>query len=469
MVGAMNIVSRRSLLVGALGLQTRRPNVLFLPVDDLNDWVEDFGGHPQTVTPNIHRLATTGVRFQNAYCQAPMCNPSRASLLTGLRPSTTGVYENDDTWRDGAPKAVTLPEHFMANGYRVEGCGKIFHSKQTDFGGFHAYLKDSDTDGYKGTRPKERGFNKKNFDWGALDVPDEETPDFNVAQYASDFLGRRHDQPFFLACGFVKPHLPWYAPRPYFDKFAKANVKLPPYLKDDLADVPQSAIRQQAVDTHQAIVKADKWQDAVRAYLACINYTDTNVGRVLNALDKSPHRDNTIVVFWGDHGWHLGEKDHWQKFTLWERSCRAPLIVRTPGMKTGGQDCRRVVELLDLYPTLIDYCGLPAKKELEGASLRPLLENPRAPWTRPAITSNGAGRITVRTDAWRYSRYTDGEELYDEKADPNEWTNLASRPEQAATKKRLAALLPKEINTKKTRSWDSLSPEEKQRLRRKGL
>lgn len=471
-------MNRRSFLSCVLaaplaGLQAagKRPNVLFLPVDDLNDWVEDFGGHPQTVTPNIHQLGESGVRFQRAYCQAPMCNPSRASLLTGLRPTTTGVYENDDTWRDGAPDAVTLPAYFKQNGYRVEGCGKIFHSKQTDFGSFDAYMKDSDGEGYKGKRPHQPlAIGKKNFDWGPLDVPDEATPDFKVAQYAMDFLGRKQEKPFFLACGFVKPHLPWYAPRAYFDKFKGMDVKLPAYRKGDLDDVPRSAIRAQALEAHEAITKRNRWQEAVAAYLACIHYTDANVGRVLRALDASPYRENTIVVLFGDHGWHLGEKDHWQKFTLWERSCRAPLIVRTPGMSNGKRrDCQRVVEFLDIYPTLVDLCALPAKKELEGRSLRPLLDNPDAKWDRAAITSNGADRITVRTAEWRYGRYSDGEELYDEHADPNEWTNLAARPEHAARKKRLASMVPARINRRKLRSWDGLSLEEKQKLRGRAL
>ncbi len=207
---------------------------------------------------------------------------------------------------------------------------------------------------------------------------------------------------------------------------------------------------------------------AVAAYLACIHYCDANVGRVLDALNSSPHRDNTIVVLLGDHGWHLGEKDHWQKFTLWERSCRAPLIIRTPSMAHAGADCSRIVELLDLYPTLIDLCGLPAKPGLEGVSLKPLLANPSVTWDRPAITSNGAGRITVRTEVWRYSRYADGEELYDELRDPNEWHNLATKPEHTAIKSSLAKHLPRSINRRKLRQWSDLPTAERQKLHRRG-
>ncbi|MBM3785345.1 MAG: sulfatase [Acidobacteria bacterium] len=423
----------------------------------LNDWVEGFGGHPQTVTPNLHKLAQRSIRFQNAYCQAPMCNPSRASLLTGLRPTTTGVYENDHTWRDGAPTAVTLPEYFRNNGYRVEAAGKIYHSKQTDFGAFHAYGKEQDSEGGAGTK-------KDKFDFGPVDDPAGHMPDYQTASYGVQFLAREHKQPFFLACGMIKPHLAWNVPKKHFDKFAAMDVKLPPYLPNDLDDVPASAIRAQARKTHKQIAAGNRWQAAVAAYLACINYADEQLGRVLDALNASPYRDNTIVVLFGDHGWHLGEKDHWQKFTLWERSCRAPLLIHVPGGKSG--DCRRVVEFLDLYPTLVDLCGLPPKQGLEGVSLRPLLDNPKAAWTRAAITSNGAEKITIRTERWRYTKYSDGEELYDETADPNEWTNLASKPGHGAVKASLAALLPREVNTRVPRSWDALPLAEKQRLRR---
>lgn len=442
--------------------QRRRLNVVFLPIDDLNDWVEDFGGHAQTVTPNIHRLAQKSLRFQNAYCQAPMCNPSRASLLSGLRPSTTGVYENDHTWRDALPVTETLTEYFMRHGYRVEGAGKIFHSKQTDFGAFHAYGKEADPD-QAGSKKKDK------FDFGPIDFPENQMPDYQTATYGVEFLQRKHEQPFFLAVGLIKPHLAWNVPKKHFDRFAAIDVKLPPYLANDLDDVPKSAIRPQAIKTHRSMTAKGRWKDAVAAYLACINYADEQAGRVLDALEKSPYRDNTIVVVWGDHGWHLGEKDHWQKFTLWERSCRAPFVLHVPGMKPAGRDCRRVVEFLDMYPTLVDLCGLPKKEGLEGVSLRPLIENPEAKWDRPAITSNGADKITVRTERWRYSRYPDGEELYDEASDPNEWTNLAAKPEHKETKKQLNALLPRNINRKTPRSWDELTVPEKQKFRRSSV
>jgi arylsulfatase A-like enzyme len=463
-----NTLSRRTFL-GSAALSAfaagSRPNVLFIPVDDMNDWVAGFGGHPQTITPNIARIEKRGMMFQRAYCNAPMCNPSRASLLTSLRPGTSGVYWNDDTWRDGAPNAVTLPEYFMKNGYRVAGGGKIFHSKQTDFGCFHEYYKDEEED--DDDAPVSKKDKKNHLGWKALDVPDEKTSDTKVALWAADFLKRKHDQPFFLAPGFRKPHLPWNVPKEYFAKFNPERTELPPYRADDLDDVPKSATNANRMANFHRIRDAGKWHEAVAAYLACINYTDTNIGRVLDALDASPHRDNTIIVLWGDHGWHLGEKDHWQKFTLWERSCRAPFVVAAPGVTRPGSETRRVVEYLDVYPTLVDLCGLRANPALQGKSLVPLMKDPARAWQTASITSYGPDHISVRTEGWRYSRHPDGEELYDETSDPNEWTNLAADPKFASKKQELAALLPRDVNRKKLRSWQGLSRGEQERLRRK--
>ena len=464
-----SLLSRRAFLVSIAATAiaaTRKPNVLFIPVDDMNDWVAGFGGHPQTVTPNITRIEKRGITFQRAYCNAPMCNPSRASLLTGLRPSSTSIYFNDDTWRDGAPNAVTLPEYFLKNGYHVAGGGKIYHSKQTDFSGFHEYHIDEEEDD-DDTPADKRAKKAGKFDWHALDVPDEKTSDTKVALWAVDFLKRKHDKPFFLAPGFRKPHLPWNVPKEYFAKFPPERTELPAYRAEDLDDVPQSATSPNRMANFRRIKDAGKWQEAVAAYLACINYTDTNIGRVLDALDKSPYRDNTIIVLWGDHGWHLGEKDHWQKFTLWERSCRTPFVIAAPGVTKPGSQTQRVVEYIDMYPTLVDLCGLPKNPTLQGKSLVPLMKDPNRPWAAAGITSYGPDHITVRTEGWRYTKHPDGEELYDETNDPNEWTNLAKKPEFAGKKAELAAVLPKQISTKKLRSWQTLPKEEQKKLQHK--
>jgi arylsulfatase A-like enzyme len=440
------MLTRRSWLGGALGAlsssysQTARsrPNVLFIAVDDLNDWVGILGGHPQAMTPNIDGLARRGVNFQRAYCQAPMCNPSRTSLMTGLRPSTTGVYQNNDFWRDGAPDAVTLPQHFIRNGYTVLGGGKIFHGTQNEAASWQAYYN------FEGfvhppKTPVNGIPNAGHFDWSPLDVKDEDTADTKLALWAGDFLGREHNKPFFLACGFYRPHLPWYVPRKYFEKFPEKSIELPKVLQNDLADVPRSAIR--SLRDHDNVSSTKQWKRAVASYLACINYADANVGRVIDVLDSGPNRDNTIVVLWSDHGWQLA------------------------GVSRPGSVCDRTVELLDIYPTLVDLCGLPRRKELEGRSLKPLLENSEAAWEKPAITSDGPGKISVRTERWRYSHFPDGEELYDHAADPHEWHNLAGRPEHSARKTELAALLPKNPVRKKLRKWGDLPAEEKRLLR----
>jgi arylsulfatase A-like enzyme len=461
-----------TLAARALAQGKKPPNVLFIAVDDLNDWVQNFGGNPQSVTPNMARLGARSVRFQRAYCNAPMCNPSRASLMTGLRPSTTGVYTNTDTWRDGAPDAVTLPEYFLNHGYRVLGCGKLYHNSQPDYHAFHEYLPEKHTEAEaraEAVRTPAKSA-QAHFDWGPIDVTDEEMEDYRYVRYTSEVLAKKHAQPFFMACGFKKPHLPWFVPKKYFDKFPVQDIKLPTHLPNDLDDVPPSAILKGGLADHARVTKNDEWQQAIRGYLAAIHFTDANLGRVLDALEKGPNAGDTIVVFWGDHGWQLGEKNQWRKFTLWERSCRAPLMISAPGIANRAADCRRVVEFVDLYPTLLELCGLPANSGLEGRSLLPLLKDPQRAWDGAGITSDGADKISIRTERWRYGRFPDGEELYDENQDPHEWKNLAHRPEamtaeQKKVRDQLAARLPKSPNRTKPRDFTRLRQEEQNRLR----
>lgn len=425
---------------------TTKPNVLFIAVDDLNDWIGPLGGHPQTLTPNLDRLAKRSVLFRRAYCNAPLCNPSRASLMTGLRPTTTAVYMNEDSWRAGAPDALTLAQYFMQNGYRVEGGGKIFHGSQNDAPSWHHY-EEFAPDVKPAKTPANGIPNTAHFDWGPVEAEDSETADTKIVQWAQGFLEKRQDKPFFLAVGLYRPHLPWYVPQKYFDRFPPADTRLPEVLEGDLNDVPPSAPR--SLKDHENVLKYNQWHEAVAAYLACINYTDANLGRLLDSLESSPHAANTIVVLWGDHGWQLGEKQQWRKFTLWERSCRVPLMISAPGVSKNGAKCDRTVELLSLYPTLIELCGLPPKRDLDGRSIATLVTNPAAKWENPAITSYGADEISVRTERWRYSKFPDGEELYDHSKDPNEWTNLAAKPEYESLKQQLAAHLPKKVNTRK--------------------
>lgn len=431
------------------------PNVLMISVDDLNDWIGPLGGHPQTQTPNLDRLAARGVTFTRAYCQAPACNPSRTSLLTGIRPSTSGVYGNADAWREAMPDAVTLPQHFMRHGYEVLGGGKTFHGPQNEAASWQAYHL------FRGfLRPPKTpasGIPKTgHFDWSGLRRPASETSDVRLAAWAERYLSRKRERPFFLAVGFYRPHLPWYAPQEHFDRFPAERTELPPTLEGDADDVPKSALR--GLRDHTNVTTHGQWRKAVAGYLACINYADANIGRVLRALDDGPNADNTIVIVWSDHGWQLGEKRQWRKFTLWERSARVVMMLAGPGVPARDRKSGRTVELLDIYPTLVDLAGLPERAELEGRSLRPLLADPEAAWDKPAITSRSADMTTVRTERWRYSRYPDGEELYDHGSDPMEWTNLADDPAHAETKRRLAGLLPANPSRREIPALNDLPP-----------
>ena len=445
-----------------------RPNVLFIAVDDLNDWIGCLGGHPDVKTPNLDRLAARGVLFERAYCSAPACNPSRASLLTGILPSTSGVYQNNQPWRPAMPNAITLPQHFRANGYYVAGRGKIFHH-----GRGNRYFCEKSWEHYirKGGDPvpAQRPVNgiprTAHFDWGPLDVSDEDMDDAKVAAWASEFLGKSHDRPFLLTVGFFRPHLPWYVPKKYFDMYPPDKIALPNVNEHDLDDVPPMGRRMARPEgDHKKVLEHGQWRKAVQGYLASISFVDAQIGRVLDALERSQYAQNTITLLWGDHGWHLGEKLHWRKFALWEEATHAPLMFAAPGVTQAKGRCARTVSFLDIYPTLVDLCGLSANPALEGVSLRPLLANPKASWGRPALTTHGLGNHSVRSERWRYIRYKDGsEELYDEASDPLEWTNLAGQPEHDAAKQELAKWLPK-VNAKNA----PFEPRKKKRGRGKG-
>jgi len=425
--------------------KAERMNVLFIAIDDLNDWTNYLGGAYQRVyTPNLDRLAGRGVFFTRAYCSAPACNPSRASLLCGIRPSTSGVYHNSNPWRAQLPDAVTLPQHFMAHDYIVHGGGKIFHGGFKDPQSWQVYFN-RPGDPAPENRPVNTIRPATHFDWGPVTVGDEAMGDTQVTDWAVAFLGRKHDKPFFLAAGMFRPHLPWYAPQKYFDRYPLSGIVLPTVPEDDLDDVPAAGIKMANPERdHAKVLAAHQWEKAVQGYLSCITYTDGQVGRLLDALDNSPYADNTVIVLWTDHGWHLGEKKHWRKFALWEEATRVPMIWVVPGLTKQGAQCDRTVSLLDIYPTLADVCGLPVGHHLEGRSLKPLLENPQAEWDRPVVTTHGRNNHAVRSERWRYIRYADGgEELYDHDNDPMEWTNLAGDPKYAGVKKELARWLPK--------------------------
>ena len=449
----LSLLLAHALPLDAASTQQTRPNVLFIAIDDLNDWIGCMGGHPQAKTPHLDRLAKSGVMFTSAQCPAPYCQPSRTAIFSGLRPSTTGIYHHLDVpFRQSArlKEAVTLTQHFKAGGYEVRGAGKVLHHGEppSAAGGWDDYWPSQRACMQWDEKPTSYPANglprlENSLDWFAFDKPRESMADWKVTDYVVQQLAQAHEQPFFLACGFFRPHSPLYAPREYFDRFPLDSIQLPRVPQDDLDDVPDYA-RKLNDDTHQRIVKAGKWKEAVQAYLACTAFVDDCVGRVLDALDASPHKDNTIVMLWSDHGWHLGEKNHWTKVTLWEEATRTVFMVRAPGVTPAGKVCQAPVSLINIYPTLIDLCGLPARAELEGVSLRPLLSDPAASgWTLPAVTTLRWKSHAVRTKDWKYIRYADGsEELYDEQQDPDEWNNLAGKPEHAAIIRELAQSLP---------------------------
>lgn len=429
---------------GANGAETKpalRPNVLFIAVDDLNHWVTHLGRHPQARTPNIDRLAARGTTFSHAYCVVPACEPSRAALMGGRRPWTTGCYRNGDNWRQHVEEGQGLTVPFLKAGYFVAGAGKIYHADTYHPSEWTEYMDKRNLGEHGPVVAKNEGF----LEPVQHDLKHEDLSDWHIVNWCIERLKRRDDKPFFIACGLHKPHLPFVVPRKYYDLFPRDQIQLPPYREDDLEDIPPAGVRMAGpAGDHARIQQSGRWKDAIRSYLATCAYTDMNIGRLLDALDRSSHRDNTIVVLWGDHGWHFGEKHHWRKFALWEEATRAPLVWVVPGVTKPGTVCERTVDFMTIYPTLCELAGLPIPGHVEGKSAAALLRNPAAPWDLPAITTHGYLNHAVRTEAWRYIRYADGsEELYDERNDPYEWTNLASRAGACeAVKKELAKYLP---------------------------
>lgn len=422
--------------VASGGQRARRPDILFFVVDDLNDWNSLLDPESPIQTPNLQRLADRGMLFTRAYCVSAACNPSRAATLTGLRPTTTGVYGNKSDWRGSMPDRKTIMQQFGAAGYSVRGAGKIFHHHLD--GAFH---DPTSFDDFLSMRPQlypDRKFNdaaeygSRNTDWGEWPPRVEDSIDFQTATYCARALREfRDDQPLFLACGIFKPHSPFFAPVEYHQPYLAID---PPVRKpDDWADLPSGAATllsdkkwfwqgMAAVDQR----KPGSYRKFVRSYAACAAFADAQIGRVLDALDDSPRRDNTIIVLWSDHGFHLGEKNHIEKFALWEKANHIPFIVVAPGVTEPGTRCDRPVDLSVLYPTLLELGGLEADPACDGQSIVPLLKNPNGHWQRPAVMTYMRGNHAVRTDRWRYIRYADGtEELYDHAVDPHEWDNVA--------------------------------------------
>lgn len=466
-----------------------RYNVLFIAVDDLRPELGCYGaGHIKS--PHIDRLASGGTTFNRAYCQQAVCSPSRTSLLTGRRPDTTRVFDLQTHFRMTIPDVVTLPQHFKQQGYHAQSMGKIYHGGLDDPKSWSVEHWTPDVATYH--KPESRAILKARQDelrasgrlrrnevvekdpdtgmplklrrvgqralgpsWEDPDVPDSALSDGAIADHAIEVLGGIKDKRFFLAVGFHKPHLPFIAPAKYFETYPPAGVSLSPNRFPPLA-VPQIALsnwgelRGYADVPGQGPLTNDHARDLVRAYYACVSYVDAQVGRVLDELDRLGLRDNTIVILWGDHGWHLGDQGMWCKHTNFEVATRAPMIIRVPGQPAAGAKTNALAEFVDIYPTLCDLCDLSMPDGLEGTSLAPVIEVPDRPWKTAAFSQYPRGEVmgrSIRTDRYRYTEWAEpdkepvGIELYDYEQDPHETVNLASWPHMADTAKALKGRL----------------------------
>jgi len=413
-----------------------KPNVLFIAIDDMNDWTTLFDKENPIKTPNLEKLAARGAFFTRAYCSSPACNPSRASIMTGTRPHQTGIYGNSSNWRGALPEAKTLQQFFMENGYYVGGAGKIFHHHKDwafhDNASFDEFLMMKINEPYPPSKLNGLDwYGSRNTDWGPWPERIEETADFRTSSYAIEFLQKEHKKPFFLNVGIYKPHSPFFAPEEYFEDYPKSSLAMPALNENDWNDLPAGA---------KALMENTKWfwkgmmqaeeedreayREFIQAYQSCASFADAMIGRVIDALDQSPYRDNTLIVIWSDHGFHLGEKEHIEKFALWEKSTHVPYIIIAPGQVTPGTLIEQPVDLTTVYPTLAELCGLEMPN-VAGSSVVPLLKDKNASFP-PALMTYQKGNHAIRTERWRYIQYADGtEELYDHQQDPNEWNNLA--------------------------------------------
>jgi len=426
-----------------LSAAAEKPNVLFISVDDLNDWV-GYSGHPQVLTPNMDRLAQEGVWFSRAYCQYPVCGPSRASLMSGMYPQQLDgtawqsksnlVYEKVE-----AMGSKLLHTYLQDHGYKTMSVGKVMHRHQLPEsaldvdGGRGGWDHNKDADG---NRLESNWFSEKTLtDWAVYTGEESEMSDTKAARWAVRQLEDSHEEPFMLMVGFYRPHAPWHVPQTYFDLYDPSRISLPAYRADDFDDIPPAG-RAQLNDGYPRTdwaIEEDQWRNILHAYLASISFVDAKIGMVLDALEASPYRDNTIVILWSDNGYHLGTKNTFQKHTLWERSARVPLIFKVPGSDVAGES-RRIVSLIDIFPTLLELCDLPENPKVMGRSLVKLLEQPDMAWDFPSLTYGRNEARWIRSGDFRYIYYGEGEEeLYDHVTDPHELTNLAADPKNADT------------------------------------
>tara|TARA_R100001143_G_C3357401_1_gene133310 strand:- start:988 stop:2481 length:1494 start_codon:yes stop_codon:yes gene_type:complete len=450
-----------------------RPDVLFIAIDDLNDWVGVMGGNEQIRTPNIDELASRGMLFANAHTPGAACLPTRTAIFSGMSPFSSGVYTQLGDWRtnptfEGKP---TIPAFFRQNDYLTLGAGKLFHAHTYSLGGFTGQNDPNGWDAYWPSIDRQlpdevnpapgqtagdavgNGMSTGHFDFFPTVTTDDAMGDGQVTSWIVDQIEAASTGPRFLATGLFRPHLPWYVPQKYFDMYPVEDIELPAYLDNDLNDVPLAyedligAEPDLAVGTTMDWVLErgeTKWREAIQGYMASISFTDAMVGRLLDALDRSGRADNTIIVLWSDHGFHLGEKNVWGKMTLWEETTRVPFIIVAPGVTTPGSVSHEAVSTLSVYATLAELAGLERPEHVDGSSLVPLLRNPDMSWDDVAITTYGDyGNFSVRGDRYRYTIYDDGEEeLYDLQNDPNEWINLADDRNYQEIKEALASRIP---------------------------
>ncbi len=446
------------------GVVHASPNVLFLAVDDWNDMMNAMG-KPQVKTPNLDRLAERGMVFTNAHAPGVYCAPSRTAIMTGLQPFNSGCY-GDEPSIYNLPDHMDLPQYFRANGYKVAGGGKVYHHMPgyLDRRGFDEWFIWNDelkkegwhidhwAPGSPALPENERPYSEvaratkwKEFDFHAMPNGDEEKmADTITANWAVDFLNRKHDQPFFLAFGTYAPHKPNYVPQKYFDLYPLDQIELPPIQAGDIDDLPPAITRRlvnRAKRVHDPIASGNHWKSAMQGYFAACSYADAMMGRVLDALWNSPYADNTIIVLWSDNGYHLGEKKYWAKHTLWERTTNVPFFWAGPGIPK-GKTTDLTVSLLDAQKTLIDLCNLPPRSDIDGESLKPIFQDLENVKDRTLVIADYDSYAVVNRD-WRYISRPDGEELYDLRKDPNEWSNLAGHPEYADLKKKFAEKIPK--------------------------
>jgi len=443
------------------------PNVLFIAIDDMNDWTTLFDESNPIKTPHIERLAERGTFFSQAYCNSPACNPSRASVLSGVRPSTSGVYGNNSDWKRALSNATILPQRFKEHGYQTFASGKIFHHHGPEYHQYDAFDEFVEFPSRQPDKPMPRNGNlnkirswtapdgktgpvSRNFDWGVYPNNPDDHIDNRTVDWAIEKI-ESTEEPFFIATGIYRPHMPFYAPQKWFDQYPLGKLALPEIKEDDLKDLPEAALEmlhppgRKFMSTFEAEKLRDAYifDKAIQGYQAAASFADHQVGRLLTALAESGKADSTIIVLWSDHGYHLGEKEHWEKFVLYEKATHIPFIIAAPGFRK-GQVCRRPVSLIDIYPTLTELCEIPSPNHLEGNSLVPLLNRPKAKWD-PVLITYQEGNHAIRSDRYRYIRYKNGEEeLYDLRNDPHEWTNIAYRKGTQRIMKQHAQWLPTE-------------------------